>query len=374
VIEDADEITVILWDGTELRADLIGTDDETDIAVLSVEPDAPLTAVRFGVSEDIRVGDWVMAIGNPFGLGGSVTLGIVSARNRDINTGPYDNFIQTDASINRGNSGGPLFNMDGEVVGINTAIISPTGGSIGLGFAVPSETAVGVIEQLREFGETRRGWLGLRIQEVDDRLARGLGLPEVKGALVAGVTAEGPAEEAGILAGDIILSFNGIDVTEVDELQRLVADQPIGSEAQVVVRRNDEEMMLNVTLGQVEEAERLASVDIGDGGDSNEELATIAGPFGLRLADLSDAWRDELGIDHDLEGVAVAGVDENSLADDKRFRPGDIIVEIAQERVATAEDVVEVIEGLRAEGRRSILFMLANRHGDLRFVAISIDG
>lgn len=256
VIEGADEITANFTDGTKLIAEVIGRDEKTDIAVIQVKPEKPLTALKFGRADILRVGDWVMAIGNPFGLGGSVTVGIVSARNRDINSGPYDNFIQTDAAINRGNSGGPLFNLDGEVIGINTAIISPTGGSIGIGFAIPSETAVNVISQLRQFGETRRGWLGVRIQEVTDDIAQGLSLAEAKGALVSGITEEGPAEEAGLLPGDVIIEFDGQPVDAMHELPRMVADQPIGKEVIVAVLRKGERQEVSVTLGRLVDAER----------------------------------------------------------------------------------------------------------------------
>src|SRR6266436_3720775 len=218
VIADADEINVIMNDGTKIKADLVGVDKKTDIAVLKFKPVKPLIAVKFGDSDKLRLGEWVIAIGNPFSLGGSVTAGIVSARNRDINSGPYDNYIQTDAAINRGNSGGPLFNLDGEVVGVNTAIISPSGGSIGIGFAVPSKTAMPVIEQLKQFGETRRGWLGVRIQQVTDEIADSLKINPPRGALVAGVDERGPAKPAGIEPGDVIVKFDGKDIKEMRDL------------------------------------------------------------------------------------------------------------------------------------------------------------
>ena len=230
VISEADEITVILNDGTRLKAELIGKDQKTDIALLRVKPDKPLKAVKFGDSERLRLGEWVIAIGNPFSLGGTVTAGIVSARNRDINSGPYDNYIQTDASINRGNSGGPLFNLEGEVIGVNTAIISPSGGSIGIGFAVPSKTALPVIDQLKQFGETRRGWLGVRIQQVTDEIAESLNIKPARGALVAGVDDKGPAKPAGIEPGDVIVKFDGKDIKEMRDLPRVVADTPVGKQ------------------------------------------------------------------------------------------------------------------------------------------------
>ncbi|MEC9400931.1 MAG: Do family serine endopeptidase, partial [Pseudomonadota bacterium] len=255
VIEGADEITANFNDGTKLKATLLGTDEKTDLAVLQVEPTTPLKAVSFGDSDAIRVGDWVMAIGNPFGLGGTVTVGIVSARNRDINSGPYDNFIQTDASINRGNSGGPLFDMEGNVIGINTAIISPSGGSIGIGFAIPANTAMNVIDQLRKFGETRRGWLGVRIQEVTDEIADSLAMDKAMGALVAGVTDDGPAAKAKIEPGDVIIKFDGKDVDTMRELPRMVAETEIGKEVEVTVLRKGEEVAISVILEQLVETE-----------------------------------------------------------------------------------------------------------------------
>ncbi|MEL6481195.1 MAG: Do family serine endopeptidase, partial [Pseudomonadota bacterium] len=253
VIEEADEITVNFADGSSLPAELVGTDPKTDIALLKIEPTQPLEFVKFGDSEASRVGDWVLAIGNPFGLGGSVSAGIISARDRNINAGPYDDFIQTDAAINRGNSGGPLFNLDGEVIGVNTAIISPTGGSIGIGFAVPSAIAENVVAQLQEFGQTKRGWLGVRIQTVNDELAEALGLDRPQGALVADVTSEGPAEEGGIEAGDVILKFDGKDISEMRDLPRIVAETAVGSTVRVVVFRKGKTQSVKVTLGLLEE-------------------------------------------------------------------------------------------------------------------------
>src|SRR6476620_4521540 len=234
VIADADEINVILNDGTKIKADLVGVDKKTDLAVLRFKPTRPLVAVKFGDSDKLRLGDWVIAIGNPFSLGGSVTAGIVSAKNRDISQGPYDSYIQTDAAINRGNSGGPLFNLDGEVVGVNTLIISPSGGSIGIGFAVPSKTVAGVVDQLRQFGELRRGWLGVKIQQVTDEIAESLNLKPVRGALVAGIDDKGPAKPAGIEAGDVIVKFDGKDIKEMRDLPRIVADTPVGRDVEVI--------------------------------------------------------------------------------------------------------------------------------------------
>src|SRR3982075_202821 len=250
VIADADEINVILNDGTKLKADLVG---------LKFKPPKALIAVKFGDSDKLRLGEWVIAIGNPFSLGGTVTAGIVSARNRDINSGPYDSYIQTDAAINRGNSGGPLFNLDGEVIGVNTLIISPSGGSIGIGFAVPSKTVAGVVDQLRQFGETRRGWLGVKIQQVTDEIAETLSLRPVRGALVAGVDDKGPAKPAGIEAGDVIVKFDGKDIKEMRDLPRVVADTPVGKEVEVLIVRKGKEEKKTVMLGRLEDGEKLAA-------------------------------------------------------------------------------------------------------------------
>ncbi len=260
VIGDANDISVIFPDGTRLKAEIIGKDSKVDLAVLKVKSDKPLKAVKFGDSDRLRPGDWVMAIGNPFGLGGSVTAGIVSARGRNIESGPYDNYIQTDTAINKGNSGGPLFNMDGEVIGINTAILSPTGGSVGIGFAVPASTAVPVIEQLREFGETRRGWLGVRIQNVDDATAEALELGAARGALIAGVDDKGPAKPAGLDVGDVIVKFDGKEVKESRDLPRIVASTPVGKAVDVVIVRKGQELTKQVTLGRLEDGEKQATL------------------------------------------------------------------------------------------------------------------
>jgi serine protease Do len=381
VIEGADEITANFVDGRKLTAKLIGHDDKTDLALLKVDSDTPLVSVKFGDSDHIRVGDWVMAIGNPFGLGGTVTLGIVSARNRDINSGPYDNFIQTDASINRGNSGGPLFDMDGEVIGINTAIISPTGGSIGIGFAVPSEIAVGVIDQLREFGETRRGWLGVRIQQVTDDVAKGLAMDgPARGALVASVDEKGPAAAAGIAAGDVILSFDGQLVDAMHDLPRLVAGRQVGKAVVVRVLRKGKEEDLNVVLGRLEDAEKQVAAAPAPDAEKNkapDQAPTpmvSAGPLGLTLSDLSPDARSKFGIkDSVSDGVVVTGVESGSPASDKRLQPGDVIVEIAQEQVKTPDDVNRLIDKLKADGRKNVLMAIQNKDGDRRWVALPLD-
>src|ERR1700724_4226920 len=325
VISEADEITVILNDGTRLKAELIGKDQKTDLALLRVKPDKPLTAVRFGESEKLRLGEWVIAIGNPFSLGGSVTAGIVSARNRDINSGPYDNYIQTDASINRGNSGGPLFNLDGEVVGINTAIISPSGGSIGIGFAVPAKTVASVVEQLRQFGELRRGWLGVRIQQVTDEIAESLNIKPARGALIAGVEDKGPAKPAGIEPGDVVVKFDGKDIKEPKDLSRVVADTAVGKEVDVVIIRKGEEQTKRVTLGRLEDTDKPQPASAKSTPEAEKPVTQKA--LGLDLANLSKDLRSRYKIKDSVKGVVVTGVDNASDAADKRLSAGDVFVE-----------------------------------------------
>jgi serine protease Do len=371
VIEGADEITANFTDGTKLKAELIGTDKKTDLAVLKVTPDKPLVAVPFGNSNEIRVGDWVMAIGNPFGLGGTVTVGIVSARNRNINAGPYDDFIQTDASINRGNSGGPLFDMEGRVVGINTAIISPSGGSIGIGFAIPANIATSVIAQLRQFGETRRGWLGVRIQEVTDDIAESLSMPKASGALVAGVTEGGPAAKAGLEPGDVIVSFDGRDVPEMDDLPRMVADTSIGKAVDVVVLRKGERQTIKVELGRLEDGETVAATTPGG---TPAEPAVATAVLGLKLSELTPALKEQFKLADTVKGVVVTEVDPASAAAEKRIQAGDVIVEVAQEAITTPADVAAKVDALKKDGRKSALFLLSNATGEVRFVAVRIDG
>ncbi|WP_417690739.1 Do family serine endopeptidase [Roseibium sp.] len=373
VIEGADEIVANFNDGTKLTAELIGTDEKTDIAVLKVTPEKPLVDVSFGDSDAIRVGDWVMAIGNPFGLGGTVTVGIVSARNRDINSGPYDNFIQTDASINRGNSGGPLFDMDGRVIGINTAIISPSGGSIGIGFAIPAKTATRVIAQLREFGETRRGWLGVRIQEVTDEIAESLDRgADTSGALVAGVTENGPAEAAGIEPGDLILEFDGKPVPTMRELPRMVAESPIGKGVDVLVLRKGEEVSLQVELGRLEEA-AVETDELPKDSVVEDDQPVEREVLGMILSDINDEAREKFSIAEDVTGVLITEVAPGSSAEEKRIQGGDVIKEVAQEPVESAQDVIDAVEALRKEGRRLALLLLSNETGDLRYVPVRIE-
>jgi serine protease Do len=370
VISEADEVTVILNDGSRLKADIIGKDQKTDIALLRVKPDKPLKAVKFGDSDKLRLGEWVIAIGNPFSLGGTVTAGIVSARNRDINSGPYDNYIQTDAAINRGNSGGPLFNLDGEVVGVNTAIISPSGGSIGIGFAVPSKTAVPVIDQLKQFGETRRGWLGVRIQQVTDEIAESLNIKPPRGALVAGVDDKGPAKPAGIEPGDVIVKFDGKEIKEMRDLPRVVADTPVGKQTPVVVIRKGREETKTVTLGRLEDGEKLSAVDTKN--DGSPDKTVVKKTLGIELANMSDDLRKRYKIKDTVKGVVITDIDASSPAADKRLSPGDVIVEIAQEAVAGTDDFQAKVDKLKKDGRKSALLLVAGADGELRFVALSL--
>jgi len=376
VIADADEIEVNFSDGSKLKATLKGRDTKTDLAVLEVDPKLKkLKAVSFGDSDKVRVGDWVMAIGNPFGLGGTVTVGIVSARNRDINAGPYDDFIQTDAAINRGNSGGPLFNMQGEVIGINTAIISPSGGSIGIGFSIPAKMASGVVSQLREFGQTSRGWLGVRIQEVSDEIAESLGMDSAKGALVSGVIKGGPVDNGSVQAGDVIVKFDGRDIKAMNDLPRAVAESPVGKTVEIVIVREGKEQTVQVTLGRLEDGEKLASNDESAGKLEQGEDAPVstASVLGMTVGELDDELRAKFGISEDVTGVVVTEVNPNSPAAEKGVMAGDVIAEIAQESVSTPKDVLDRINTLKGQGRKSALLMLASKSGELRFVPVPMN-
>ncbi|MBY2922868.1 Do family serine endopeptidase [Rhizobium leguminosarum] len=413
VIEGADDIEINFANGSKLKAKLIGTDTKTDLSVLKVEPKTPLKSVKFGDSSTMRIGDWVMAIGNPFGFGGSVTVGIISGRGRNINAGPYDNFIQTDAAINKGNSGGPLFNMKGEVIGINTAIISPSGGSIGIGFSVPSELASGVVDQLREYGETRRGWLGVRIQPVTDDIADSLGLDTAKGALVAGVIKGGPVDDGSIKAGDVILKFDGKTVSEMRDLPRVVAESTVGKEVDVVVLRDGKEQTVKVKLGRLEDSDQAAASDDAapdgsqsdggvitpDPGENNDmdqpdsgdqakpapdspdqhkgqvspDAATPKNVLGLSLSLLSAETRKAFGIAESVDGVVVTEVTPGSASAEKGLKPGDVIVEVAQEFMKSPDAVAAKVQALKQEGRRNAQLMVASANGDLRFVAVPME-
>jgi serine protease Do len=372
VIDGANEIEVIFTDGTKLKAELIGKDAKVDVAVLRVKPVKPLAAVKFADSDKSRVGDWVLAVGNPFALGGTVTAGIISATRRNIDSGPYDNYIQTDAAINKGNSGGPLFDLEGEVIGINTAILSPSGGSIGIGFATPANTAGPVIEQLIKFGETRRGWLGVRIQNVDDTIAESLGIGKARGALVSGVDDKGPSVGAGFKPGDVIVSFDGKPVANARELPKIVAQTAVGKEVDVLVIRDGKEQTRKVTLGRLEEVKAPKEKPAVAG--KPLEAAPKVHVFGLDLAPLDEAVRGKFQIRDSVKaGVAIVKVDPDSPAAEQHIAPGEVIVEFNRQPVASPEDVERQAKALKSEGRKSALLLVANAQGQARFVALSLN-
>ena len=371
VIEGADEIIINFHDGTKLKVDkVLGKDSKTDIALLKVTPKTPLKAVPFGSSSDMKVGDWVMAIGNPFGLGGTVTAGIISAKQRDINAGPYDDFIQTDAAINRGNSGGPLFNMDGEVIGVNTAIISPTGGSIGIGFAVPSDTVQAVVQQLKEFGEVRRGWLGVKIQTVSEDIAESLGVAENTGALVSAVTPESPAAKAGLQPGDLILKFDGKDVSTMRGLPRLVAQAPIGKSVDMELLRGGDKKTMQVVVGRLEEED--VEADLKEPDKQDEEQAKPETVLGLSVTPLTDELRTQLGFDKKVKGLLVTGIDPDSPAAGKNLKLGDVIVEAQQNPITTVDDLNAALEKVKKANGRQVLMLVEDSKGDTRFVALPL--
>jgi serine protease Do len=364
VIEGGNAIYVILSDGSELKVDkVIGRDPKTDVTLLKVTPKAskPLSAVPFGDSGRMRVGDWVMAIGNPFGLNGTVTAGIISGRGRDIAAGPYDDFLQTDASINRGNSGGPLFNAVGEVIGINTAIFSPSGGSIGLGFAIPSNTAQRVIDQLKRYGETRWGWIGVRLQTPSDDLANGFHLASTAGALIARLDKGGPADMAGLLEGDLVLSFAGSEVKHARQLPRIVAQAPVGEEAEMVILRGGERKTLKVKVGLLE-----------------EPRGQVASPphakprrHKINFQSLSNENREQFSLADDAEGVMVSGAQAQDITNGQ-LKSGDLIVEAAHERVRSLEDLENRLAELQRMSRSEALLTIQDRDGGIRFASLPL--
>ena len=366
VIADADEINVILDDKRTFNAKLVGRDRKTDIAVLQIQnnDNIKFPFVSWGNSETSRVGDWVIAIGNPFGLGGSVTAGIISARGRNIGSGPYDNFIQTDASINRGNSGGPMFDLDGKVIGINTAIFSPSGGSVGIGFAIPSNLANRVVGQIIKFGKTQRGWLGVQIQTVTEEIAESLSLPEPKGALISRISKDGPANKAGLLPGDVILDFDGKKVDEMRQLPRIVADTDIGKKVKVTVWRKSSKKQFNVIVGELVETTNTKL-------SKNEENRSME-ILGMTLSSITAKDRSSLKLNENVTGLVVKSIKGQSSSAQRGIRVGDIIVEANQVSLSSPSQFSDILKSLKNDGKKTVLLMI-DRKGDRRFVGVRIE-
>ena len=368
VIAGADEIAVVLSDNTRLSAEVVGRDPKTDLALLKVATVDDLPYVEFGDSDSARVGDWVIAIGNPFGLGNTVTAGIVSARGRDINAGPYDDFLQTDAPINRGNSGGPMFDMSGKVIGVNTLIYSPSGGSVGIGFATPTRIVRPVIDQLLKYGRTRRGWLGVRIQSVSLEIAETLGLTQATGALVAAVIEDGPAERGALRQGDVILNFDGQLVPSRRSLPKIVADTEVGKAVDVVIWRDGGERVMQIEVGRLEDYE-LASIERARQIEAEEQSFEA---LGVTLAAITPELRQAHALDDDIVGVLVTGV-APEVEREIDIQPGDVIVEVGHEAVVDLDDVRRRLESL-ADSASNLVVILRLRDGNSEFVAMEIRG
>jgi serine protease Do len=367
VVGDASKVEVTLQDNSKYSAKIIGRDPKTDIALLKIKADKPLPYVTFGDSSAAQVGDWVMAVGNPFGLGGTVTTGIISARGRDIHSGPFDDFLQIDAPINRGNSGGPTFNLDGQVIGINTAIYSPNGGSVGIGFAVPSSLAKTVVAQLEEHGKVSRGWLGVQIQEVTPAIASSLGLQSEHGALVAMVTPDSPGAKAGLKQGDVILTFNGNEVSRLRDLPRLVAETAPDAGVKMNVWRNGQTKELQATLGELPNTEQVASASNGQ----EQDEPARADALGMHLAPLNSQLRRELHIGKDVQGVVITQVDPSSAAAEVGLSEGDVVVAINQQPVKTPQEAAAKLKEAAASPKKSALLLL-NRRGVTQYVGVNL--
>jgi serine protease Do len=369
VIDKATDIKVTLASGKEYDAKLVGTDTKTDLALLKIQASEPLPSVSFGNSDNIRVGDWVMAVGNPFGLGGSVTAGILSARGRDIHEGPFDDFLQIDASINQGNSGGPTFSMAGEVIGINTAIASPNGGSVGIGFAIPANMAKPVIEALREHGSIERGWLGVQIQEVTPEIASAIGLDKPMGALVSAVQPQSPASKAGLHQGDVIVGFDGKQIAELRDLPRLVAETPVGHKASVEIQRNGSRQTVAVEIAKLQEDASVASNDEDTGAAPAANEGESAPALGVTLAKITPDVRQSFNIPDDVHGVVIVDVDADGPAAEQGLRPGDVIEQVAQKAVTSPNEVKTLTQAAHEEHRDAVL-LLVNRQGSEIYIAV----
>ena len=374
VIEDGNKITVKLPSGREFQAHLVGTDKDTDVAVLKVDGVKDLPTVAFGDDRKLRVGDWVVAVGNPFGLGGTVTAGIVSSIGRDIGNGPYTDYIQIDAPINQGNSGGPTFDLSGRVVGMNTAIFSPSGGSVGIGFALPASMVKQIVDQLKDHGTVSRGWLGVQIQSLTPDMAASIGAKDVKGAIVASVVDNSPAAKAGFKQGDVILSLNGSEVDDNRDLTRKVAGLLAGQKAQFSVLRDGQKRDLTATIAKRDE-QQLASADVPSdrGGAGGREAGKPAAmnSLGMELMPLTMDTRSQFNIDDDVAGVVVSSVDPNSEAADKGVRMGDVIVGVGNRSVKAPGDIEQGIAEAKKSGRDSVLFLIASDQGQ-HYVALKI--
>ena len=369
VIDNAEKIMVILYDDTSFEATVVGKDPKTDVALLKINPKkTKLSAVKFGDSNKLRVGDWVMAIGNPFGFGGTVTAGIVSARGRNL-SGSYDDYIQTDASINRGNSGGPLFDMNGNVVGINTAIFSQSGGSVGIGFAVSSNLAKQVTDQLKQYGRTKRGWLGVLIQEISKEIADSLGMKSVKGALVSSATEGGPAQKAGVKTGDVILKFNGIDIDTMKELPKVVAGTPVGKSVPLVILRNGKTITLNVVLGELELAEKENLITKSSG--NKKSKSKTFEKLGFVAEELSKSNIEKFKLKKIKAGILISSVKEGSVAQEAGLLPGMVIVRVGQIEVNSIDVIEDAIKNAIKQKRKAILLLVKVESGT-RFVALEL--
>jgi serine protease Do len=370
VLEHATAVTVTLHDGTQYPARILGRDPLTDLALLKIDAQKPLPYARWGDSDNARVGDWVLAIGNPFGLDDTVSSGIISARGRDIHAGPYDDFLQIDAAINRGNSGGPTFGLDGAVIGINTAIYSPNGGSVGIGFAIPANLARPVVEQLQAHGKVDRGWLGIQIQPVTPEIAESFGLAKVEGALVAGVGTGGPAARAGLAQGDVILAINGRAIERMRDLPLAVAEMPIGRPAELTVWRGNRKISLRPVIGEMPAGRQEAALQRDEGGARRAEPVRIGA--GLRLAALTPRRRASLRLGNRVTGVVVTAVGDESPFAGVDLLPGDVIETIDRQRVVSPADAFAKLDRAAASGNSVLL--LINRHGRSRFLALSLPG